>query len=130
MAFFKQVGEEIEKPLEIGRLSSDPDLAMISIQCPHCKEVGSFKPLDGTVLTFRRSDKNVSNRIEYIASIRVCPNIPCKGLIFAITDGVGTPCTCYTMKRALVRSSSGARSGGPLRTLAFDPPANPPRFNI
>jgi len=124
MSFFKQVAEEIEEPLEIGRLSSDAGPAMISIQCPHCREFGSFEVMDRTILTFHRSNKKAAGEIEYIASIRVCPNITCKGLIFTITDGAGVLCTCYTMKLVDVRGASGARRDGASRTLAFQPSAN------
>jgi hypothetical protein len=124
MAFFKHVAEEIEQPLEIGRLSSDAGPAMISIQCPHCGEVGSFEFMDRTILTFHRSGKKAAGGIEYIASIRVCPNVTCKGLIFTITDGAGVLCTCYTMKLVDARGASGARRGGASRTLAYRPSAN------
>ena len=44
--------------------------------------------MDRTVLVFHRSGEKAATGIEYIASVRVCPNVSCKGLIFAITDGV------------------------------------------
>ena len=111
MSSFKSLAEEIEKPFEIGRLSSDADLATISIRCPHCKQFGAFDVMDQTILTFQRSGKEGASGIEYIASIRICPNIKCRGPLFAITDGVGALCTYYKMKLANVRGSSGAKRG-------------------
>lgn len=122
MSSFMQMAEEIEKPLEIGRLKSDANLATISIQCPHCREFGFFEVMDRTVLVFHRSGEKAATGIEYIASVRVCPNVSCKGLIFAITDGVGILRTCYAMKLADVQGSSGAK-----RHVAFRPSANPSR---
>jgi hypothetical protein len=122
MSFFMQMAEEIQKPLEIGRLTSDVDLVTISIQCPHCRELGLFEVMARTVLVFHRSGEKAATGIEYIASVRVCPNVTCKGLIFAITDGVGVLCTCYAMKLTDVHGSSGAK-----RHVAFRPSANPAR---
>jgi hypothetical protein len=122
MSFFMQMAEEIQKPLEIGRPTSDVDLVTISIQCPHCREFGSFEVMARTVLVFHRSGEKTATGIEYIASVRVCPNATCKGLIFAITDGVGVLFTSYAMKLTDVQGSGGAK-----RHVAFRPSANPSR---
>ena len=130
---------ELGKPFHVDSSSSDANLAAISIQCLHCRKFGSFDVMDQTVLlqsqqqfkemqmqadrlamNVYRSGKKVPNGIEYIISIRICPNINCRGLVFMITDGVGALYTCYRMKLADPRGSSGAASDAALLWSTFD----------
>ena len=132
---------ELGKPFHVDSSSSDANLAAISIQCLHCRKFGSFDVMDQTVLlqsqqqfkemqmqmqadrpamNVYRSGKKGPNGIEYIVSIRICPNINCRGLVFMITDGVGALYTCYRMKLADPRGSSGSASDAALLWSTFD----------
>jgi hypothetical protein len=73
-----------------GGLAQDTPMTAISVRCPHCRELGSFNVI-GIAKAFHKTGKtvphqNMAQRILY-ASMRICPNVKCKGLIFAIEDG-------------------------------------------
>ncbi len=57
----------------------------VSVRCPHCRELGSFNVLNHAI-QFRKRGKQGPNPVvhDYFASIRVCPNIKCFGLVFVI----------------------------------------------
>ena len=63
----------------------------VSVRCPHCRELGSFNVLNQAI-HFRKVAKLGANAHprDYFASIRICPNIKCHGLVFVIEapDGV------------------------------------------
>lgn len=61
----------------------------ISIRCPHCRELGSFAMITGGARSFRkRGTKAGSSTIQMCyASMRVCPNVKCLGIVFIIEQG-------------------------------------------
>jgi hypothetical protein len=73
---------------QLEALSGNPNLSAISVRCPHCRELGSFGVVGNAAITFQKSGSHGPNRVElpYFASIRVCPNVKCNGLIFAIQN--------------------------------------------
>jgi hypothetical protein len=62
----------------------------ISIRCPHCRELGSFIPV-GNAKSYAKRGKFGPNATTstYYASIRICPNVKCRGLVFIIEDDNG-----------------------------------------
>jgi hypothetical protein len=69
-----------------GDVISDVKSAAVSVRCPHCRELGSFNSLTG--IQFAKNGAIGPHRQvhAYIATIRICPNQKCKGIIFII-DG-------------------------------------------
>jgi hypothetical protein len=67
--------------------------ATVSIRCPHCREIGSFNALGGHVWQFgKKATTNIAQThfvADYFASVRVCPNDKCRGLVFAIESKEG-----------------------------------------
>jgi len=68
-----------------GGLSHEVPRNAVSIRCPHCRELGSFG-LVGNARAFNKSGKMGPNTAlsQYFASIRLCPNTKCFGLVFVI----------------------------------------------
>ena len=68
---------------------SDAGLSAISVRCPHCRELGSFDVVRAKAFEFRKSGKSGGNHAvaAFFASIRICPNTKCKGLVFVIQQG-------------------------------------------
>lgn len=59
----------------------------ISLRCPHCQQLGSFGTATNRGIAYNKRNTNQSVS-HYIATIRICPNPNCKGLLFVITkDG-------------------------------------------
>lgn len=58
----------------------------LSIRCPHCRKLGSFEVVAGTNHGIQYQKKQTSNLnpISLTATLRVCPNIKCKGIVLAI----------------------------------------------
>jgi hypothetical protein len=73
-----------------GGITQDVPLAAISVRCPHCRELGSFNTL-GPAKTYSKGGHVGPNPVvaTYYATIRICPNVKCKGLIFVIEDAHG-----------------------------------------
>ena len=57
----------------------------VSIRCPHCRELGSFNVVNQAV-SFTKRGKQGPNYVvhQWFASIRICPNIKCFGLVLVI----------------------------------------------
>jgi hypothetical protein len=57
----------------------------VSIRCPHCRELGSFNVV-GHSYQFHKRGRVGTNIVvvPHFASMRVCPNMKCIGLIFTI----------------------------------------------
>ncbi|PWB88542.1 hypothetical protein C5688_20385 [Methylocystis sp. MitZ-2018] len=58
---------------------------VVSIRCPHCRQLGSFQVL-GSPLSFIKKGKqnNIECHTNALASMRICPNAKCRGLVFLI----------------------------------------------
>jgi len=63
----------------------------VSVRCPHCRELGSFNVVNQAI-GFKKRGKAGPNNMEhhYFASIRICPNIKCHGLVFVIESSDGS----------------------------------------
>lgn len=63
----------------------------VSIRCPHCRELGSFNTV-GNAKSYTKKGNYGPNLTSqaYYASIRICPNVKCRGLVLVIEDGNGT----------------------------------------
>jgi hypothetical protein len=97
-----------------------------TIRCPHCRQLGSFNSL--RAIGFNKRGRFGQNRIAqvYIATIRLCPNMVCQGLVFTIESSDekiaeieppqlldfnpdGLPDNCLkTLKEAIACHASGA----------------------
>ncbi|RZN32188.1 DUF4145 domain-containing protein [Bradyrhizobium sp. Leo121] len=73
-----------------GGFSQDASRLPVSIRCPHCRELGSFNAI-GAAKAFNKPGKVGGNTVigTYFATIRVCPNLKCFGLVFVIEAGNG-----------------------------------------
>ena len=71
---------------QINNIVNDANLPAISIRCPHCRELGSFDVVRAKAFQFSKTGSDGPNRYpqNYFATIRICPNIQCKGLVFVI----------------------------------------------
>ena len=84
----KDLGLENPNPYQVenseGWVSGYPD---ISVRCPHCGTVGSFKPeiKDSSVLRYRKRAVAGGSRTLF-ATLRICPNRDCAGLVFTIEN--------------------------------------------
>jgi hypothetical protein len=57
----------------------------VSIRCPHCRELGTFNVLNQAIAFTKRGKVGPSQAVhQYFASIRICPNTKCFGLVFVI----------------------------------------------
>ena len=65
---------------------NDANTAAISIRCPHCRELGSFDVVRNKAIVFHKSIAP-NGVLQFIASIRICPNTKCRGLVFTIEYG-------------------------------------------
>jgi hypothetical protein len=62
----------------------------VSVRCPHCRELGSFNVVNQAIAFTKRGRLGPNpHGQQYFASIRVCPNIKCFGLVFVIETGNG-----------------------------------------
>lgn len=61
---------------------------ILHIRCPHCLILGSF-PAATRTISFSKAalQTSKSRSIAVFASIRVCPNPSCKGIVFALSNG-------------------------------------------
>lgn len=111
-----------------GAQLSSANCPAVSIRCPHCRQLGSFNSIQA--VSFRRQVRSKANvgalaTVGFIASIRICPNQTCAGLVFVIQDdrGVleieppelldfnpqGLPQRClHTLKEAVACHGAGA----------------------
>ncbi|RQH06662.1 DUF4145 domain-containing protein [Bradyrhizobium sp. RP6] len=71
-----------------GGFSQDTSRVPVSIRCPHCRELGSFNAI-GAAKAFNKTGKIGNNTVvgTYFASMRICPNVKCLGLVFVIEAG-------------------------------------------
>jgi uncharacterized protein DUF4145 len=71
---------------QINNIVNDANPPAMSIRCPHCRELGSFDVIRAKSILFSKIGSDGPNRHpqNYLASIRICPNIQCKGLVFVI----------------------------------------------
>ena len=62
----------------------------VSIRCPHCRELGSFNIMNQAI-AFTKQGRFGGNPTaqQYFASIRICPNVKCWGLVFVIERSDG-----------------------------------------
>lgn len=62
----------------------------VSVRCPHCRELGSFNVVNQAI-SFKKRGKIATTSVDqhYFASIRICPNIKCFGLVFIIESSEG-----------------------------------------
>jgi hypothetical protein len=58
----------------------------VSIMCPHCRQLGSFGKAVNNYLTYSKRTEN-NTLAAFSASIRICPNTNCNGLVFVILEG-------------------------------------------
>jgi hypothetical protein len=73
-----------------GGLSADIARNAVSIRCPHCRELGSFNSLGGAKAYQKGGKFGPNTGVQaYFASIRTCPNMSCKGLVFVIEGPEG-----------------------------------------
>lgn len=77
---------------QVDEIAGDANRTAISVRCPHCRELGSFDVVRAKSVVFRKLGKSGPNQVvaEYYASIRICPNVKCKGLVFTIEGRNGT----------------------------------------
>jgi hypothetical protein len=70
-------------------IQGDVNLSPLSIRCPHCRELGSFDVVRAKAVGFqKRGNIGTTPAAEiYSASVRICPNVKCFGLVFAIQRG-------------------------------------------
>ncbi len=60
----------------------------VSIRCPHCRELGSFDVAHTpTQFAYRKAISSPPGTAVFFASIRICPNDKCRGLVFVIQCG-------------------------------------------
>jgi hypothetical protein len=60
----------------------------VSIRCPHCRELGSFNVVNQAIGFNKRGRQGPNQAVQqYSASIRICPNIKCFGMVFVIESG-------------------------------------------
>jgi hypothetical protein len=73
-----------------GGFSQEVGRPPVSIRCPHCRELGSFNTL-GHAKGYSKYGKIGPNvqAAGYFASIRICPNLKCRGLVLVIEDAAG-----------------------------------------
>lgn len=68
-----------------GELKNQEVNDTVSLKCPHCQHLGSFATATKNGLVYLKEHKNRS--VSYfIASIRICPNNQCKGILLVITN--------------------------------------------
>jgi len=60
----------------------------VSIRCPHCRHLGSFHVARELAISFAKAATNGSV-VPLYASVRICPNLDCVGLVFVIEDHLG-----------------------------------------
>ena len=67
-----------------GWVSGYPD---IPVRCPHCGTMGSFKSAvkDSSILRYRKRADTGEQRLLF-ATLRICPNPNCAGLVFTIEN--------------------------------------------
>jgi hypothetical protein len=75
-----------ENVFQVESINGEHKVHATSIRCPHCRELGSFEALGSKGWTFTKSGVVGPNRVGmlFFASLRICPNMACKGLIFTI----------------------------------------------
>jgi hypothetical protein len=75
-----------------GGMTQETGRNPVSIRCPHCRELGSFNAL-GAAKGYSKIGKIGPNPqlAGYFASIRICPNLKCSGLVFVIESANGVP---------------------------------------
>jgi Domain of unknown function (DUF4145) len=68
-----------------GGFQNSTGLQPVSVRCPHCRELGSFNVMNQAIC-FNKRGMIGPNPVgqQYYASIRVCPNAKCRGLVFVI----------------------------------------------
>lgn len=73
-----------------GGIANEVARNAVSIRCPHCRELGSFTTI-GNARGYRKSGHYGPNSVtyEYFASIRLCPNMACRGTVFVIEGPQG-----------------------------------------
>lgn len=71
-----------------GGMTQETGRQAVSIRCPHCRELGGFSALGAAkgYSKIARVGQQLQS-IGYFASIRICPNTKCKGLVLVIEDG-------------------------------------------
>lgn len=108
-------------------ITGQTDLPSISIRCPHCRELGSFNLAQVNAISFTKSGSYGPNRVGrvFFASIRICPNTKCMGLVFVVQSNdeiieieppqlldfnlENLPSRCQeTLKEAVARHGAGA----------------------
>lgn len=57
----------------------------LTIRCPHCMNLGTFPSLGARLWSYTKKAKN--GGYAYFASIRICPNESCSGIILSVTGG-------------------------------------------
>ena len=63
----------------------------ISIRCPHCRQLGTFGiAREGMAIAYPKREKGLNSQRIMIASVRVCPNPSCAGLVFVIEESGGS----------------------------------------
>jgi hypothetical protein len=73
-------------------IGDDANRSAVSIRCPHCRELGSFDVVKTKAVRYHKlgkSERGGRNAIEYFASIRICPSVKCRGLVFVLEDMSG-----------------------------------------
>jgi hypothetical protein len=68
------------------------NLSPVSVRCPHCRQLGSFAvAAQNVAVSYNKAGILGPNRSvvqQMYASVRICPNTSCRGLIFVI-EGQG-----------------------------------------
>ncbi len=72
-----------------GAFSRRGNLVVIPIRCPHCRTMGSFKSVlqDSSSITYQKRSIRPGIFVSFYATIRICPNPDCKGLVSTIEQG-------------------------------------------
>jgi hypothetical protein len=67
-------------------------VAPVSVRCPHCRQIGTFAAFGAQGIGFAKSGTQGQKRgvVHFDASIRMCPNSACKGIVFVVADSSGT----------------------------------------
>lgn len=63
----------------------------VSVTCPHCRHVGSFDvaPNANSAVSYTKIVASPPGITPFFASVRICPNRSCHGLVFVIEDYQG-----------------------------------------
>lgn len=63
----------------------------VSIRCPHCRQLGSFEAIQTNGVKYSKAGtappQTGARYAEYFASIRLCPNVLCMGIVLVIEAG-------------------------------------------